>query len=172
MGDCRFVDVSLVNGQPEPKEKRDAAKLFQVRLAVTAVDRSASVFLPHSDDTHAVAGDTSDVGADGEPGVSTDPEVAALTMLYRGALQFAVGRNCAPVAERRDGDDRAWRLSSTALPTYDIPQTVAPDPTKQPLLAGLQLDRHELARDCRQGGGAQLARSSRQWLRNLARAAG
>src|SRR5688500_15754031 len=30
VGECRFVDVSLVNGQPEPKEKRDAAKLFQV----------------------------------------------------------------------------------------------------------------------------------------------
>ncbi len=140
MGECRFVDVSLVNGQPEPKEKRDAAKLFQVRLAVVALDGHSDVFLPHSDDTHAVAGDTSDVGADGEPGMPTDPEVAALTMLYRGALQFAVGRNCAPVAERREGEGQAWRLSSTALPTYDIPQTVAPDPTKQPLLAGLELD--------------------------------
>ena len=137
---CRFVDVSLVNGQAEPKERRDTAKLFQCRLAVRALDGAAAVFLPHSDDTHAVAGDTNDVGAEGDAGPIHDPEVAALAMLYRGSLQFAVGRNCAPVAERRDGLDQAWRLSSTALPTYDIAQTVAPDQLSQPLLAGLKLD--------------------------------
>ena len=140
VGKCRFVDVSLVNGQAEPRDRRDAAKLFQCRLSVRALDGAAAVFLPHSDDTHAVAGDTSEIGAEGDAGPSTDPEVAALAMLYRGALQFAVGRNCAPVADRRDGEDRAWRLSSTALPTYDIAQTVAPDPERQPLLAGLKLD--------------------------------
>lgn len=140
VGQCRFVDVSLVNGQAEPKERRDTAKLFQCRLAVRALDGAAAVFLPHSDDTHAVAGDTNEIGAEGGAGPIGDPEVAALAMLYRGSLQFAVGRNCAPVAERRDGEDRAWRLSSTALPTYDIAQTVAPDPVSQPLLAGLKLD--------------------------------
>jgi len=140
VGKCRFVDVSLVNGQAEPKDRRDAAKLFQCRLSVRALDGHAAAFLPHSDDTHAVAGDTSEIGAEGDAGPSSDPEVAALAMLYRGSLQFAVGRNCAPVAERRDGEDRAWRLSSTALPTYDIAQTVAPDPERQPLLAGLKLD--------------------------------
>jgi len=140
VGQCRFVDVSLVNGQVEPKEKRDAAKLFQCRLAIRALDGANAVFLPHNDDTHAVAGDTSDVGTDGEAGVSSDPEVAALAMLYRGALQCSVGRNCAPIAECREGEGKAWRIASTSLPTYDIEQTVAPDPTKQPLLAGLGLD--------------------------------
>jgi hypothetical protein len=140
VGQCRFVDVSLVNGQAEPNERRDTAKLFQCRLSIRALDGAAAVFLPHSDDTHAVAGDTAEIGAEGNAGPIGDPEVAALTMLYRGSLQFAVGRNCAPVAERRDGEDRAWRLSSTALPTYDIAQTVAPDPVNQPLLAGLKLD--------------------------------
>lgn len=140
VGKCRFVDVSLVNGQMEPKDRRDTAKLFQCRLTVRALNGAAAVFLPHSDDTHAVAGDTNEIGAQGDAGPASDPEVAALAMLYRGALQFAVGRNCAPVAERHDGEDRAWRLSSTALPTYDIAQTVAPDPARQPLLAGLQLD--------------------------------
>ncbi|MDQ0284119.1 DISARM system helicase DrmA [Rhodococcoides fascians] len=140
VGQCRFVDVSLVNGQAEPKERRDAAKLFQCRLSVRALDGNAAVFLPHSDDTHAIAGDTTEIGAEGDAGPSGDPEVAGLAMLYRGSLQFAVGRNCAPVAERRDGEDRAWRLSSTSLPTFDIAQTVAPDPVSQPLLAGLKLD--------------------------------
>lgn len=140
VGKCRFVDISLVNGQVEPKDRRDVAKLFQCRLTVRALNGEADVFLPHSDDTHAVAGDTSEIGAEGDAGPASDPEVAALAMLYRGALQFAVGRNCAPVADRHDGEDRAWRVSSTALPTYDIAQTVAPDPARQPLLAGLQLD--------------------------------
>ena len=140
VGHCRFVDVSLVNGQAEPMERRDTAKLFQCRLRIRALDGAAAVFLPHSDDTHAVAGDTNEIGAEGDAGPLGDPEVAALSMLYRGSLQFAVGRNCAPVAERRDDEGRAWRLSSTALPTYDIAQTVAPDPVSQPLLAGLKLD--------------------------------
>lgn len=140
VGKCRFVDVSLVNAQAEPKDRRDAAKLFQCRMSVRALDGHGAVFLPHSDDTHAVAGDTREVAAEGDAGPTNDPEVAALAMLYRGSLQFAVGRNCAPVAERREAEDRAWRLSSTALPTYDIAQTVAPDPERQPLLAGLKLD--------------------------------
>ena len=97
VGKCRFVDVSLVNGQAQPKDRRDAAKLFQCRLSLLAVDGVAAVFLPHSDDTHAVAGDTSEIGAEGDAGPAGDPEVAALAMLYRGALQFAVGRNCAPI---------------------------------------------------------------------------
>jgi hypothetical protein len=140
VGTCRFVDVSLVNAQTEPKDRRDAAKLFQCRLSLRALDGNDAMFLPHSDDTHAVAGDTSEIGAQGDAGPLTDPEVAALAMLYRGSFQFAVGRNCAPVAERREGEDCAWRLSTTALPTYDIAQTVAPDPERQSLLAGLKLD--------------------------------
>ncbi len=140
VGKCRFVDVSLVNGQAEPKDRRDAAKLFQCRLQLRALDGASAVFLPHSDDSHAVAGDNAEIGAKGDAGPASDPEVAALAMLYRQALQFAVGRNCAPVADRRDGEDRAWRLASTALPTYDIAQTVAPDVAQQPLLAGLELD--------------------------------
>jgi len=140
VGSCRFVDVALVNGQMQPDERRDAAKLFQARLDVRALDGASAVFLPHDDDTHAVAGDTVDIGADGQTVASLDPEVAGLAMLYRSSLQFAVGRNCAVVSERRDGQHNAWRLGTTSLPTFDIPQTVAPDPVSQPRLAGLQLD--------------------------------
>ena len=128
VGKCRFVDVSLVNGQAEPKERRDAAKLFQCRLAVRALDGNAAVFLPHSDDTHAIAGDTSEIGAEGDAGPSGDPEVAGLAMLYRGSLQFAVGRNCAPVAERRDGEDRAWRLSFFGCQARRCRHTTSPKP--------------------------------------------
>jgi hypothetical protein len=36
---CRVVDVALVNGQAEPADHKDAAKLFQVRLAVNRTRR-------------------------------------------------------------------------------------------------------------------------------------
>ncbi len=136
--------MALVNGQPEPYERRDTAKLFQARLSVTALDGAAPIFLPHEDDSHAVAGDTVDVGT-GADLVTSDPEVSALRMLYRGAEQFAVGRNCAVEHECRKTESNAWQLSTTSLPIFDIEQTVAPDPASQPLLNGLHLDMRWLA---------------------------
>ena len=49
----RVVDVALVNAQEEPRDRKDAAKLFQARLEVTAEDGAAALFLPHNDPAHA-----------------------------------------------------------------------------------------------------------------------
>ena len=37
-GKCRVVDVAIVNAQPEPPDRKDAAKIFQVRVEATALD--------------------------------------------------------------------------------------------------------------------------------------
>jgi hypothetical protein len=139
----RVVDVALVNGQEERRDRKDAAKLYQARLEVTAEDGVEAVFLPHNDPAHAVAGDTDDptLDAAGEG----DVELLSLAMLYRHATQFAVGRNAAVVADRRDGQDRAWRVGTTNLPRFDVAQTVAPTADESPGLAGLRVDMRYLA---------------------------
>ena len=57
-GKCRVVDVAIVNAQPEPPDRKDAAKIFQVRVEATALDGHEAVFLPHNDPSHVVADDT------------------------------------------------------------------------------------------------------------------
>ena len=54
---CRVIDIALVNAQFEPSERKDAAKLFQVRLEVTADDGTSAVFMPHNDPSHVIADD-------------------------------------------------------------------------------------------------------------------
>ncbi|MEV6872232.1 DISARM system helicase DrmA [Amycolatopsis sp. NPDC051128] len=132
----RVVDVAIVNTQPEPDDRRDSARLFQVRLEVTAADGAAAVFLPHNDPSHVVADDVP---------TEADLERLSLEMLYRRARQFAVGRNAGVNAERRAGDGCAWRVSTTNLPSFEVEQTVAPQATQVPQLAGLEVEMRVLA---------------------------
>jgi len=110
--------------------------VFQVRVEVTAIDGSAAVFLPHNDPSHVVADDMGPV---------VDLEMQGLTMLYRQARQFAVGRNAGVDVDRRDGDSCAWRIATTNMPTYEVEQTVAPAPSQVPQLLGLEVDMRTLA---------------------------
>ena len=126
-GKCRVVDVAIVNAQPEPPDRKDAAKIFQVRVEVTALDGNDAVFLPHNDPSHIVADDTTPM---------TDLEMQGLAMLYRQARQFAVGRNAGVDVDRRTVDGCAWRVATTNMPAYEVEQTVAPDPAQVPQLAG------------------------------------
>jgi hypothetical protein len=135
-GKCRVVDVAIVNVQPEPPDRKDAARIFQVRLEVTALDGSEAVFLPHNDPSHIVADDTTPV---------TDLEIQGLALLYRQARQFAVGRNAGVDVDRRTTDGCAWRVATTNMPAYEVEQTVAPDPAKVPQLTGLEVDMRTLA---------------------------
>jgi hypothetical protein len=161
----RVVDVAIVNVQPEPDERKDSAKLFQVRVAVTALDGKTAIFLPHNDPSHVIADETV---------VQADLEVQALAMLYRKARQFAVGRNVGVDAERRDGADRAWRVVTTNLPAFDVPQTVAPDPKQLPTLGNLELDMRILAtapRDQVVAALRPLSEGYRAWLAEQAQIA-
>lgn len=133
---CRVIDVALVNAQFEPSERKDAAKLFQARLQVTANDGTSAVFMAHNDPSHVVADDMAP---------QPDEEVAGLDMLYRHAQQFAVGRNAGVEVERRAGEARAWRVATTNLPSYEVEQTVAPVPDKVKELTGLEVDMRVLA---------------------------
>jgi Helicase conserved C-terminal domain len=146
----RFVELSLINGQREARSTRDTAWLFQPEISVTAPDGSASVFLPVGDPLDEVAAPNADF------------EDRHLQLLYRNVLKYADGRNVAvhpevhveadsdtdlpsATAHSTTAERRAWKLTTTWMPTFDVPATIAPSPADTPGLAGLELSMDQLA---------------------------
>jgi len=132
-GRGRVVELALVNAQQEPVANRDTAWLLQTELTVTALDGGSAVFLPIDDPLEDTA------APDG------DPEERHLRLLYRNELRHAVGRNVAVHADVRAGERRAHRLTTTWLPTHDVPSTIAPPVEDSRYLAGLELGMDALA---------------------------
>jgi hypothetical protein len=124
----RIVRLTLVNGQSGQVAPRDSAWLFQAGISVTALDGAAAIFLP--------VGDV----VDGKPSYAPDAEERHLQLLYREARRYAAGHNIAVHPEFRSGEQAAWRLSTTWLPTYEVPQVQATG-----ALAGLQTSMDALA---------------------------
>ncbi len=127
------VTLFLVNGQDEPKKLRDAAWLFQPELIVQSPDGKA-IFQRQTSQR--------------EPGKS-DPVVYAeeqeLAMLYRNHAEFAVGHGVSVHAECPEGVcDRALRISTKVVPSYEVPKTTPPTIPEIPKLTGLVLDMKEL----------------------------
>ncbi len=134
-GGRTVVDVSLVNGQREPRHNPDEAWLFQPRLTVRALDGASPVFLPFDDPL------TDEVP---DPSIA-DGEEMRLRLLYRNKLEFAHGRNVAVKAEVAEGRRRAHLLRTEWVPVTDVPGTSAPAPEQSPHLAGLELSMAALA---------------------------
>nr|WP_245918711.1 DISARM system helicase DrmA [Actinomadura mexicana] len=117
----RVVEVALVNQQSEPETNKDTAWLFQPELTVTALDGAKAIFLPvddPADDLHAVGDDT---------------EELHLRLLYRNERRYAAGRNVAVHAAVAEGRRTAHRLTTTWLPVYNVPATIAPTGPGTPL---------------------------------------
>ena len=89
---------------------------------MTAPDGNAAIFGGHNDP---------DLD---EPLSSNDDERLHLELLHRERREYAHGRQCAVDAWVRDGERRAWRLSTTCFPAAEVPLVV---PGKVP---GLVLD--------------------------------
>jgi len=153
-GACKVVDLALVNDQGHPSGSPDAARLYQVRVTVTALDGATAVFVGHNDPQL------------GDPPFTNDDERLALAMLYRRRREYAHGRQCAVDADVRDGEDRAWRLTTTSFPAADVALTV---PGATSAMPGLVLDMarlgsQELARDDLVRALRPLATGYRTWL--------
>ncbi len=116
------VALFLVNGQQEPKQRKDEAWLFQPELLVEAPD-AAAIFLSRQD-----------------PNAFPEPELRAMAMRYRHRLEFAVGHGTA-VEAQVDPDDptRARSLRTVVMPVKEIPVTL---PRRVP---GLTLDMKALS---------------------------
>lgn len=135
----RIVTLFLVNEQDTKPGHKDSSWLFQVELAVTALDGFSPVFLAKSDlepaDAHA----------------TDEDETAALRMLYRDCPEFAVGHGIAVHAERSPVQrQRAVCLTTDPLPSYDVPQTVPPDPAKVDGFDDVVLDMERLGKASQQ----------------------
>jgi hypothetical protein len=132
--DRRVIDLALVNCQEPPSSNKAEKLLFQPKLTVTALDGSKAIFCPMSDPLEH-----------GDHLGRYDSEDRHLAILYRDHLEYAVGRNVAVEAEAEENERRASRLTTTWLPTYDIPQTVPPTVGDTPQLHGLELRMDKLA---------------------------
>jgi len=130
---AHVVELGLVNAQDEPPVNKDAAWLFQPKLAVTAAVEDEAVFCPIDDPLEDFAA------------LDRDTEDRHLRLLYRDELQHAVGRNVAVHAHVRAGERHAYRLETTWLPTYEVPATIAPSAEPGSYLAEAELSMDELA---------------------------
>ena len=135
------VTLFLVNeGIEPPPPNRERTWMFQCEMAVEAPDGSPvfqkrvnRIDLPGTDEAYKQENET-------------------LAMLYRRHVEFAVGHNIAVHAESDPTTpNRAVRLSSRAVPSYEIPKTTPPtveDAGQNPAFArleGLVLDMKPLA---------------------------
>jgi hypothetical protein len=131
-----IISLFLVNEQREPDRSPDQAWLFQPELSVESAD-------PNQPDIFLRKAQQRSLG-------KLDPvqyaEEQAMEMLYRHQVEFAVGHGTGVHAELAEGrSDRAVRLRTKVVPTYEVPKTDAPTPEEIPGLVGLVLDMKELA---------------------------
>lgn len=124
-----IVTAFLMNGQTTPETNQDEAWLFQAELVASAPDESP-IFRRRPSGESA----------------SNDAELAALAMLYRDHVEFAVGHGVSIYSELAEGRrDRAVSIRTRAIPSYDVPMTEAPDVRDVPGFAKLELDMKALA---------------------------
>lgn len=124
------VTLFLVNGQQATQG--DENWLFQAELSVAGVN-DASVFIrprPLRDPATA----------------TNDPEAASLDMLYRHQVELAAGHGTAVhVTTDLDDPERGRRITTVAVPAYEVPQTRAPSADDIPALADVTFDMAALA---------------------------
>jgi len=127
------VTLFLVNGQQEPEKLRDTAWLFQPELRVQAPD-GKPIFHRHFTGR-----------APGKSDPVTYAEEQELAMLYRNHVEFGVGHGVSIHAECPDGVcDRAVKIATRVVPSYEVPQTTPPQISELPNLTGLVLDMKDL----------------------------
>ena len=127
------ITLFLVNGQEEPKKLRDMAWIFQPELSVQSPD-GKPVF--HSRPQRRDPGKSDPV---------TYAEEQEMAMLYRHHVEFGVGHGVSIHVDCPEGVcDRAFRLSTKVVPTYEVPRTTPPTVTDWPKLTGLAVDMKEL----------------------------
>jgi hypothetical protein len=127
--ECWTVTLFLVNGQAMPKQRRDKAFLFQPKLIVEG-QHGGPIFQRRPSELLYLYRD----------------EDKALGMLYRRHIGFAVGHGVSVHAETlKDDPTCAIRLTTTFIPTYEVPRTEAPTASELPALSTLCLDMRELA---------------------------
>src|SRR5512137_1478525 len=102
-----IITLFLVNGQEEPKKRKDQAWVFQPEVIVEGIG-GAAVFCRKL---------TRDAG-NSKLDPRTREEIESVEMLYRHQVEFAVGHHTAVHADVAAGNtDRAVRISTRTVPT-------------------------------------------------------
>jgi hypothetical protein len=119
----RLVTVFLVNDQPTPEKIQDEAWIFQPEL-ILRHPKGEAIFRRRP----VMRGETGDA------------ERAALEMIYRRRVEFAVGHGVSVHSRTLAGDpERAVEVRTRVIPEYEVPITEAPglDPQDRPAMRRL-----------------------------------
>lgn len=119
----RLVTVFLVNDQPKPDKNQDEAWVFQPEL-ILRHPMGEAVFR-----RRPVIGDE-----------NSDVESAALEMMYRRCVEFAVGHGVSVHAKTAaDTSERAVEVRTCVMPEYEVAVTETPglDPKDRPAMRSL-----------------------------------
>ena len=129
-----IVTLFLVNNQREQDRLNDEQWLFQPELVVEAPDGSP-VFVKRQHFHDPQKADSVTVA-----------EERTMAMLYRHQIEFAVGHNVAVHVEPvSDDPERARRIGTRTVPTYEVPMQTPPTKEEIPALADVALDMKTLA---------------------------
>jgi hypothetical protein len=129
-----IVSIFLVNGQTEPDKSADTAWLFQPELSVESSDSShKEIFLRRQR-----------LRINSDSTICNEEE--SMAMLYRKHVEFAIGHGVSVHAEVSEScTDKAVRISTATVPSYEVPRTTPPRAEEIPELSGLVLDMKTLA---------------------------
>lgn len=106
----RLVTLFLVNDQPKPERNQDEAWVFQPEI-VLRHPKGEPIFRRRP----VLANE------------NRDPELAALEMIYRRRVEFAVGHGVSVHAEPSEHDPgRAVEVRTRVMPEYEVATTEAP----------------------------------------------
>ena len=159
----RLVTLFLRNRLNAPEQNPDRAWLFQPQLTLRLPGGNAGF-----------CGRAEAVGAVDRAG-SDQREQARLDLQYRHQVEFARGHGVAvhaTVPDREKTPGRASELTTTFLPTYEVPNTKAATAVDTPQLEGLVVEMGRLADTSVEVAELQrwlapLADGYRSWLNDL-----
>lgn len=131
-----IITLFLVNAQQEPERLRDKAWLFQPELSVDSIDsENQDIFLRRPRLRDLIKGDP-----------IYHAEEQSMCMIYRKEVEFAVGHGVGIHAEKSKlNPERAVRISTAVVPSYEVPKTTPPKPDEIEGLTDLVLDMKELS---------------------------
>ncbi len=110
------VTLFLINEQQEPQELKDSAWIFQPELVAEGVDGAAVIHKRH----------TILEFSGGDAAVKAESDL--LAMLYRRQVEFAVGHGMGVHVDGSPDPDRAVRVRTKVVPSYEVPKTTPPRP--------------------------------------------
>lgn len=113
--DRAIIEVALCNDYETPERIDTERWLFQTQLHIET-ETGDYEFLPIKDPTETRPG-----GSD----YFQDFEVESLELLYRNRLEYATGRTCSATWLADAKTRRAKQVSTTWLPTHEVPQVQA-----------------------------------------------